>query len=147
MITNSRERAEHLNALVGRPYIAGAMGPDAFDCYGLARHIQSEFFGRDLPIFQLPAEAGRFAIASAIAVHPERMRWSEIIQPVDGSMVVMARQGCGFHIGVWLALDGEMGIIVHTIEQTGVVAETPWNLMGPSGRWRIQYYDVTENSE
>ncbi len=138
MIIDPAARAAHVNALLGRAYVAGGMGPDAYDCYGLARHLQSAFFGRDLPMFQLPAEAGRFAIASAISVHPERQRWRPIARPFDGAMVVMARQDCGFHIGVWLALDG--GIIVHTLEQTGVVAETPFHLSSPAGRWRLQYF-------
>lgn len=142
MIETAAARAAHLNGLLGRPYRAGAMGPDAFDCYGLARHLQATFFGRDLPVFQLPAEAGRFAIASAIAVHPERARWHGIARPRDGAMVVMARQDCGFHLGVWLALGQVGGLVAHTIEQTGVVAETPWQLAGPAGRWRLQYFDL-----
>lgn len=131
-------RAAYVNSLLGRPYRAGAMGPGAFDCYGLARHLQAELFGRDLPLFQLPAEAGRFAVASAIAVHPERGRWQPAARPADGAMVVMSRQDCGFHLGVWLALDG--GLVVHTVEQTGVVAESPFHLASPAARWRLHYF-------
>lgn len=145
MIISTTERAAHLNELLGLPYQAGGMGPDAFDCYGLARHLQRTFFDRDLPVFQLPAEAGRFAVASAIAIHPERARWQEIDNPRDGAMVVMARQDCGFHIGVWLAINQTGGIVAHTIEQTGVVADTPWQLTSPAGRWRLQYYDIQED--
>lgn len=140
MIVSAVDRAAYLNGLLGRPYRAGAMGPAAFDCYGLARHLQAAFFGRDLPRFQLPAEAGRFAVASAIAVHPERERWREVARPRDGAIVVMARQDCGFHLGVWLGLQQIGGLIAHTIEQTGVVTETPWLLAGPAGRWRLQYF-------
>lgn len=137
MIVDKGARAVHLNTLIGRAYQRGAMGPDRFDCYGLARHLQSAFFGRDLPLFQLPSEAGRFAIASAIAVHPERSRWQDAHDPVDGAVAIMSRQECGFHMGVFLELDG--GLIVHTVEETGVVADTPWQLAGPISRWRIQY--------
>lgn len=132
------DRAAHLNALLGRPYRAGAMGPDAYDCYGLARHLQAVLYGRDLPVFQLPAEAGRFVVASAIAVHPERRRWTNVFHAVDGAIAVMARQDCGFHLGTFVALDG--GLIVHTIEQTGVIAERPFQLSGPAGRWQLRYY-------
>lgn len=142
MIVDRALRAAHVNSLIGRPYEAGAMGPDRFDCYGLARHLQREFFGRTLPLFQLPAEAGRFAIASAIAVHPERARWDEVERPVDGAVVVMAQQQCGFHMGVFLDLDG--GLIVHTVEQTGVVAETPFQLRSPAARWRLKYLVLEE---
>lgn len=138
MIVSLSDRAAHVNSLLGRRYEAGGMGPESYDCYGLARHLQAEFFGRDLPRFQLPAEAGRFAVASAIAVHPERARWVPVARPVDGAMVVMARQDCGFHVGVYLAMD--RGLVVHTIEQTGVVAETPFQLASPAARWRLQYF-------
>lgn len=137
MIVDRAARAAHVNSLIGRPYEAGVMGPERFDCYGLARHLQREFFGRALPLFQLPAEAGRFAIASAIAVHPERERWDEVERAVDGAVVVMAQQACGFHMGVFLDLDG--GLIVHTTEQTGVVADTPFQLTSPAARWRLKY--------
>lgn len=137
MIVSLSDRAAHVNSLLGRRYEAGGMGPELYDCYGLARHLQAAFFGRDLPRFQLPAEAGRFAVASAIAVHPERARWVPVARPVDGAMVVMARQDCGFHVGVYLAMD--RGLVVHTIEQTGVVAETPFQLASPAARWRLQY--------
>lgn len=137
MIVDRKQRAAHVNSLIGRPYLAGAMGPDAFDCYGLARHLQHALFGRELPRFQLPAEAGRFAVASAIAVHPERNHWREIAAPLDGAAVVMARQECGFHLGTFLALDG--GIVVHAIEGDGVVAEAPFLLSSPASRWRLTF--------
>lgn len=141
MITSTEDRAQHLNALLGRPYVARGMGPDAFDCYGLARHLQHVFFGRHLPLFSLPADAGRFAIASAIAVHPERGRWDKVDKPADGHMAIMARQDCGFHMGVYLDLDG--GVIAHTLEQTGVVVDQPFRLSGPAQRWRISYFELS----
>lgn len=139
MITDQTARAEHVNALLGRPYQAGGNGPESFDCYGLARHLQAAFFGRDLPVFTMPAEAGRFAIASAITVHPERARWREIAAPIDGAIAVMARQENGFHMGVFLDLDG--GTIVHALEEQGVVAERPFLLTSPAARWQIGYFE------
>ncbi len=137
-ISSPVTRAAFINQLLGRRYEAGAMGLAAFDCYGLARYLQAQLFGRDLPMFQLPGEASRFAVASAIAVHPERNRWHRIERAEDGALVVMARQDCGFHLGTFLALD--RGLVVHTIEQTGVVAESPWQLASPAARWRLEYY-------
>lgn len=138
MLTDTQARAEHVNELLGRPYEAGATGPDSFDCYGLARHLQAVFFGRELPLFTMPAEAGRFAVASAISVHPERTRWVEVAEPQDGAIAVMSRQDVGFHLGVFLDIDG--GIIVHAIEIQGVSAERPFILSSPAARWRIAYH-------
>ena len=115
-------RAAIINGLVGTPYRQGGQGPDAVDCYAATRILQRELFGRDMPPFRMPAEAGRTAIAAAIAVSPERGRWREVAAPVDGAIVTMARNLQGYHMGTWLAEDG--GIIVHAIEECGVVADT-----------------------
>ncbi|HEV7278387.1 MAG TPA: peptidoglycan endopeptidase [Devosiaceae bacterium] len=115
-------RLSVINALIGRPYRLGAQGPEAFDCYGAARALQAGLFGREMPEFTMPGAAGRSAIAAAIAVHPERGRWREVPRPEDGALVTMARNLCGYHLGTWLREDG--GIIVHSIENCGVVADT-----------------------
>lgn len=115
-------RIAAINAIIGRPYRLGAQGPDAFDCYGAARALQRDLFGRDMPEFSMPGSAGRTAIAAAIAAHPERGRWAEVERPVDGALVTMARNTCGYHLGTWLSEDG--GIVVHAIETCGVVADT-----------------------
>lgn len=126
------DRVAVINGLIGRPYALGAQGPEAFDCYSTARELQLSLFGRDMPAFEMPAEAGRMAMAAAIAVHPERARWVEVDAPVDGALVTMARQSCGYHLGTFVAEDG--GLIVHALEGTGVVADTVGSLQ--SVGWR-----------
>lgn len=116
------DRAMLINAILGTPYDLGGRKPGTLDCYGAARLVQRELFGRDMPDFAMPGEAGRTAIAAAIAVHPERMRWQEIDNPEDGALVTMARNHAGYHIGTWLADEG--GLIVHAIEDCGVVVDT-----------------------
>ena len=37
------------SAYIGLPWELGAEGPDAFDCWGLARWVQREHYGRELP--------------------------------------------------------------------------------------------------
>jgi cell wall-associated NlpC family hydrolase len=130
-------RAEIVNRLMGRPYRLGAGGPDAFDCYGATRALQAELFGRAMPAFAMPGEAGRTAIAAAIAVHPERARWVEVDRPVDGAIVTMARHQQGYHMGTWLAEDG--GLVIHALEQVGVVADTIPSLQAVGWR-RFRYH-------
>ncbi|WP_127142834.1 NlpC/P60 family protein [Pelagibacterium montanilacus] len=113
-------RAEHINRLIGRPYHLGAQGPDSFDCYSLTRTLQAGLFGREMPAFAAPAQAGRMAIAAAVAIHPERGRWQEMPHPQDGAIVTMARHLQGYHLGTFIAEDG--GLVVHALEGTGVVA-------------------------
>lgn len=131
------DRADIVNGLLGRPYRLGCAGPDAFDCYGLTRYLQMTLFGRSMPEFKMPGFGGRIAIASAIAVHPERQCWGEIAAARDGCIVTMARQNAGYHMGTWLAMDG--GVIVHTIERCGVVTDTPATLEAIGWR-RLRYF-------
>ena len=114
-------RAEIINGHIGTPYDLGGRLPGTVDCYGSARYLQRMLFDRDMPDFTMPGAAGRMAIAAAISVHPERGRWLEVAAPEDGALVTMARNACGYHIGTWLAEDG--GIVVHAIEDCGVVAD------------------------
>lgn len=122
----SSDRAAIINALIGTPYRLGAQGPAEVDCYSATRLLQAALFGRDMPAFQMPAEAGRTAIAAAIFASPERGRWVEVAAPVDGCLVTMARNTVGYHLGTWLKEDG--GTIVHAIEECGVVADTVMSL-------------------
>lgn len=128
----AKKRPDYLNALVGRPYRLGAWGPAEFDCYGLARHLQDVFWGREMPVFEAPEQAGRFALAAMIAAHPERGNWHEKPKPTDGAIVSMAKSGLGYHMGTFLALDG--GVICHTLEDTGVTIE-PLFILSTLG-WR-----------
>lgn len=136
MITAANDRASHLNALLGKPYRLGAAGSDAFDCYGLARHLQSTFYGRESPLFEMPAKAGRIAIAAAIAAHPERQRWVSTARAIDGAAVSMAKQDIGYHLGTYIEIDG--GLVVHALEDCGVVAEPLFTLRAFGWR-RIQF--------
>lgn len=131
------DRAAIINAVMGKPYQLGAQGPAAFDCYALARHLERELFGRAMPAFEIPGQAGRVAIAAAIAIHPERSRWLELAAPVDGALVTMARNSCGYHLGVWIEEDG--GIIVHAFDGIGVVADTIASLMAVGWR-RLRFH-------
>lgn len=130
------DRVGFINSLIGRPYRLGAAGPEAFDCYGLARHVQQEVFDTDLPPFEAPADFGRTAIAAFLAAHPERKRWVKVDRPVDGALVSMAKQEVGYHVGVYLADDG--GIIIHALDELGVIVDRPFALETLGWR-RLQY--------
>lgn len=131
------DRTAIINGIMGTPYELGAQGPDLVDCYSAATMLQAALFGRAMPSFQAPAGAGRTAIAGAIAAHPERARWVEVDTPIDGALVTMARQNCGYHVGTWLEEDG--GLIVHAIEECGVVADTIMSLQAVGWR-RFRYH-------
>lgn len=95
-------------ALIGKPYKRGATGPDSFDCEGLARHIQRECFGKELP-----------TVPDAIF---KRRMVKRIRYPVHGSIVFTGAGNFDRHIGVYLAISG--GGIIHVMEGIGVIFDS-----------------------
>lgn len=84
------DRIAFLSDLIGRPYQIGSTGPDAFDCYGLARHIQAALY--DVPMPELPFVAATTRQqAEAMLNHAERQNWREIPEHEarDGDLVLM----------------------------------------------------------
>ena len=136
-------RATTLSGLLGLPWRANASGPDAYDCWHLARHIQREIFGRDLPDIAVPADPSWRWMIGAIEKHPERRRWQESPQPnglikaADGSLVLMARSGRPAHIGVWLIPENR---VIHCDQDMGVVLETP-SMLRVGGWLRLQFFE------
>lgn len=121
-----------INAYIGLPWVAGARGPDAFDCWGLLRYVQAAHFGRALP--DLP-EFG----AVARDLYQARMTsraWESIAVPEHGAGVLM-RDGDAPHVGVWLDCEG--GGVLHAMERVGVVW-TPRQSLRLIGFSRLKYY-------
>lgn len=111
-----RHWAERYN---GKPYIAGAMGPDAYNCWGLACAIERDHFDRSLP--QLAVEVDGLTPRELIRLirdHPGRGSWVEVLSPQDGDLVAMGRLNDEAHIGVWAEIDG--GAVIHAIAGMGV---------------------------
>ena len=109
-----KRAASYARAVMHAPYEAGAVGPNAFDCWGLARDCQLRLFGRALPI------VGHEDVQEVLKIvsQPEvRAIWPEIAAPVHGALVVL-KNTQRRHIGTWLMLDG--GGLLHTVEKAGV---------------------------
>lgn len=125
------DRLAVLDGLIGRPYALGASGPEAFDCYGLARHVQATLYAVDLP--ELPRRpATTREQAEAMLAHPERSRWTEVspTDARDGDLVLMgnvARRD--FHLGTFV-VPVTAGVVLHTDPRTGVVADDVPSLRG-----------------
>lgn len=94
-----------LRGVIGKPYRAGGCGPDAFDCYGLARFVMGAVFDVALPDRLDPAAIRRQA-------------WRRAPVPRDGAIVLMGSGPTPKHIGVYVG-DG----VLHAIEGAGVVLD------------------------
>lgn len=119
-------RFDFVNRLLGKPWMANGIGPDCWDCYHLARHVQKELFGRDLPLIELPSSPTWSWMLDAVENHPERKLWEEIggkspsIRARDGAVVLMARYKRPAHVGVWFTPERR---VLHADQDSGVVFE------------------------
>ena len=108
---------------IGTPWVAGAQGPDAFDCMAFFRHVQNKHFGIDVPEIIAPDYDDPTALSSMFSEHPERQRWTLISKPEHGCAVLVRRP---MHVGIWLNLDG--GGVLHCVRGAGVVftSDSSW---------------------
>lgn len=103
---------------IGLAWRNGAQGPDAFDCWGFVRHVQSERFNRVLPAINVDAD-NHTTVINTFATDPERARWSEVSTPVEGDCVLFHKGKAVDHVGVWVEAGG--GAILHAMRGAGVV--------------------------
>ena len=118
------DRLAILEDLIGKPYRIGATGPDEFDCYGLARHLQRTLYAVDMPVLPFVAATTR-AQAEAMLNHEERRNWVEIQdhEARDGDLVLMGNVvKRDFHLGTFV-IPVTAGMVVHVDRDRGVVAD------------------------
>lgn len=102
------------NQYIGKPWVRGARGPEAYDCLGLMTHVMREHYCRDVPDLYVGGENG----PALMGMHAQ---WRPVDAPGDGDMVVMARTRED-HVGVWLDVD--RGGILSALDGPGVVFQT-----------------------
>lgn len=118
------DRTAFLESLIGRPYQIGGTGPEAFDCYGLARHIQAELYAVTMPEVPFVAATTR-SQAEAMLGHPERKNWREIPEHEagDGDLVLMGNViRRDFHLGTFVVPE-TAGMVLHVDRLAGVIAD------------------------
>jgi cell wall-associated NlpC family hydrolase len=121
-----------INRYIGLHWVAGARGPESFDCWGLLRHVQDAHFGIEIP--DVPAFG-----AVAREMYDERMNsreWEIVDQPFHGAGVLM-RGGDDAHVGIWLDLEG--GGVLHSMERVGVIW-SPKLTLRMLGFCRLKFY-------
>jgi cell wall-associated NlpC family hydrolase len=107
------EAARH----VGKPYVYGANGPDAFDCSGFVQYVYSRV-GLTLP----RTSGAQAAVARPVAQadrHP-------------GDLIIMSRGGRVFHVGIY-AGDNTMWVARHT--GTTIIRQRLWTTAYTVGRF------------
>ena len=104
---------------IGRPWVNGAQGPEAFDCWGLVRFVLREQRGIALPVVDV--DAGQLRQVARIFTSGENYAgWQQVEQPNELDGVLMSHAKHPHHVGIWIDADG--GQVLHCIEGAGVVA-------------------------
>lgn len=121
-------------AYIGKPWVAGAQGPDGWDCWALFRAVQAAHFGIDVPIILAADYDDPRHLAALFAEHGERAHWRSVERPEHGDAVIVHRP---LHIGTWLDVDG--GGVLHAVRGVGVIftKDAGWRL---SGFGRREYF-------
>lgn len=112
--------------LIGLPWRERGAGPDAYDCWGLAVHVQRELFNRDLPFSDALVEDGQALreIIETIRGSELQRLWQPVETPAHGDLVIMAQGVFPNHIGVWVDCGAGMVGILHCTQDYGVALET-----------------------
>ena len=97
--------------LIGKPYLHGADGPDAFDCWGLVRHVTKHHFGVDMPAIEVGETINERAIRNATK------GWQQVSDRAEGNIVLM-RSAIKLHCGIIVA-----GGVLHAVSGARVVHE------------------------
>ena len=101
---------------IGLPWVAGAQGPDDFDCMSFFKFVQGRHFNIDVPSIIAPDYDDPACLVQLFGTHAERKRWPRIEKPEHGCAVIIRSP---LHIGTWLDIDG--GGVLHSMRGCGVV--------------------------
>jgi len=120
---------------IGLPYLPNGRGPDAYDCWGLLRHIQARHFNTPMPEVPIgDAEATRQIFETKVNMGD----WVAVDMPRHGDGVLL-RGGRHPHVGVWLDIDS--GGVLHAMENIGVIFSHP-RALPALGFGRIKFYRI-----
>ena len=113
---------ESLSHLIGKPWVSGADGPDAFDCWGLVKYIYRENLKIELPEFVGISRKSLLDISRNINEEIVNS-WQEIFEPVHLCGISMASNFRPYHVGLWID-DGNSSGVLHAHNGQGVMFQS-----------------------
>lgn len=128
------------NKYIGCPWVAGAQGPDNFDCWGFVRFVLLYEYGHNVPPVNVNPDNLR-NVLHAFRADLAFQSFIEVNKPQDGDVVLMKQSKNPVHAGLWLDIDG--GGVLHCVRESGVVFQNvlSLNLTG----WHLDsFYRVKE---
>lgn len=123
---------------IGRPWISGARGPDAFDCWGLLWWIKRVHYGQCIPEYPGIDATNLELVTSLVDAGSKDSAWRQLPQPVDGCAVGMSKGRRFHHVGIYAEVDG--GMVLHAHDKGKVVAQSISSLRN-AGYRRIEFFE------
>lgn len=100
---------------IGKPYLLAAEGPDAYDCWGLARAIFKERLGLDMPQITVRETTNNAAMVTIA----KQQKWGPVQDVPKCCDALVMRSKAGHHIAV--AIGTAKGIrFIHSDTLAGV---------------------------
>lgn len=107
-------------SLIGRPYAAGARGPDAFDCFGLVQFVWRERLGLSVPDMRLRAPRAMRCMLRGRPYRRDGIVAVAVADPAEFDAVYLTWRSASHHVGLWIG-DALSGGVLHAMEGAGVV--------------------------
>ena len=130
------------NKYIGLPWVAGAQGPDCFDCWGFVRWVLFHEYGVIVPRVNVNPDNLR-NVLTAFLKDPAFQAFKKVSQPLDGYVVLLSQSKNPVHCGLWLDIDG--GGVLHCERGIGVVFQNKKSLF-LSGWTLYSFYRRIENN-
>lgn len=103
----------------GKPWVSGAQGPDAYDCFALVRAVQRDVFGIDMPIIMVDA-LNADVVKKTFSDTSHYATWRQVDVPQEGDCVITkSSPDSPEHVGIWVDIDD--GRILQCVFGSGVV--------------------------
>jgi len=104
---------------IGLPFADQGRGPDAWDCWGLIRHVYWHEYGIELPSYtECYGSALEHAEVTAL-IEYGRANWRVVTDPTEGDLVILRLHGDPWHVGLVVA----PGRMLHIHRRTASVVE------------------------
>lgn len=128
------------NKYIGCPWVAGAQGPNSFDCWGFVRYVLKHEYGYDVPQVNVNPECLR-DVLHAFRTDLAFQAFVEVEKPQGVDVVLMRQAKNPVHAGLWLDIDG--GGVLHCVRESGVVFQNIRSL-NLSGWYLHSFYRVKQ---
>ena len=103
---------------LGRPWRSGAVGPEAYDCWGLVRAVLWERYAIEVPAVPAADPDSTLQVAASMLEATRREHWQLVERPAEGDVVTLGKARYPSHCGIWVAAD--FGGVLHCERGIGV---------------------------